>query len=638
MTRPFLFFNTAESRLLNEATLVMAGSNPTATELPIITLTEVESHLFGLLKEAAAQVGQGTVLRVAGGWVRDKLLGKESDDVDIALDNVSGASFAELLNKYLQDKGLETRSIGVIQANPEQSKHLETARVHVLGHWIDFTNLRTETYRADSRIPEISFGTAVEDASRRDFTINSLFYNLQTELVEDWTGQGLADLLGPAGAIRTPLPALTTFLDDPLRLLRAIRFSSRFALPLDANIVAAAENEELQHALFGKVSRERVGLEVEGILSGKDARPAVALEMLVNLGLSDVVFWMPEEVKTRVLPVGGMEGWAQRGLANVRMANALLMEREKPGIWRDIAEGGTEGSMQGAQGSIQGFMQVVRATSAYMQPRREYRLCFLAAMLAPWEKHCMTEERKPVEKKIGVVQWFVREALKHRAKDAEDLTALFGALDRCQSLTETMGAWSGQARGQEGRKVLKMQPGDACGTRDMERRRSEEQDNRWRAARLEAGRLVRDLKGLWRTGLDVACARECASLKGGENPTTESPSKRVCDISVTLKALYEVSNRYQHTIDAVQDMGLDGIWNLRPLLDGKAVISNLGLPKGPLVGAVMDAQIEWQLQYPGGNAEELTKHLQTLVAEGVLGTRDEDGVTHKARKEKKTGK
>eukprot|EP00952_Eustigmatos_sp_NYUAD-ZCMA_P010956 44673-Eustigmatos_ZCMA.PRE.1 len=103
--------------------------------------------------------------------------------------------------------------------------HVVVMQVMVMSYWVDFTNLGTETYQRDSRIPVTSFGTAEEDAYRRDFTINALFYNLNTREVEDLTGRGLTDLLGE-GLIRTPLPARTTFLDDPLRLLRAVRFAA----------------------------------------------------------------------------------------------------------------------------------------------------------------------------------------------------------------------------------------------------------------------------------------------------------------------------------------------------------------------------------------------------------------------------
>ncbi|CAN0482862.1 unnamed protein product, partial [Phaeothamnion confervicola] len=76
------------------------------------------------------------------------------------------------------------------QANPDQSKHLETARMKVCGEWVDLVNLRTETYGADSRIPEAQgFGTAEEDAHRRDFTVNALFYNVNDRCLEDLTGR-----------------------------------------------------------------------------------------------------------------------------------------------------------------------------------------------------------------------------------------------------------------------------------------------------------------------------------------------------------------------------------------------------------------------------------------------------------------
>ena len=91
-------------------------------------------------------LGLVCLLRVAGGWVRDKLLGKPSHDVDIALDNVSGVQFAEAVNDHLDSRGMPKSKIGRIMANPDQSKHLETATVKVCGFEVDFVNLRSETY------------------------------------------------------------------------------------------------------------------------------------------------------------------------------------------------------------------------------------------------------------------------------------------------------------------------------------------------------------------------------------------------------------------------------------------------------------------------------------------------------------
>jgi hypothetical protein len=176
-----------------------------------ITLTDQEQDIFDTLIAAAKHSNSGTILRCAGGWVRDKLLGKESLDIDIALDNMMGKEFAEKVNEYLKSQGKETRHAAVIQSNPDQSKHLETARMKISDVWIDLVNLRSETYAEGSRIPTMKFGTAEQDAFRRDFTFNAMFYNINQGIVEDLTGKGMDDLR--AGLIRTPLPPSVTFLD-----------------------------------------------------------------------------------------------------------------------------------------------------------------------------------------------------------------------------------------------------------------------------------------------------------------------------------------------------------------------------------------------------------------------------------------
>lgn len=101
--------------------------------------------------------------------------------------------------------------MGVIPANPDQSKHLETATLRLHGLSIDMVHLRNETYTEHSRIPTIAVGTPKQDAERRDFTINTLFYNLNTGEVEDYTGRGLQDIKD--GIIRTPLEPKVTFMD-----------------------------------------------------------------------------------------------------------------------------------------------------------------------------------------------------------------------------------------------------------------------------------------------------------------------------------------------------------------------------------------------------------------------------------------
>ena len=113
-----------------------------------------------------------------------------------------------------------------------------------MGLECDFVGLRSETY-TDSRIPDqVQLGTPEEDALRRDLTINSLFYNVHTRQVEDYTGSGLTDLANKVA--RTPLPPKQTFEDDPLRILRCIRFASRFDLSVAEEVIEAIKQPEIQ--------------------------------------------------------------------------------------------------------------------------------------------------------------------------------------------------------------------------------------------------------------------------------------------------------------------------------------------------------------------------------------------------------
>ncbi|KYQ91040.1 tRNA nucleotidyltransferase [Tieghemostelium lacteum] len=254
-----------------------------------IRVSEMEKKLFQLLMTVVRESGCGSTLRVAGGWVRDKLRGDNSHDIDIALDNMMGATFAELVNKHLEETHQEVHRIGVIQSNPDQSKHLETATVKVYDMWIDFVNLRSETYTEGSRIPTIDIGTPLEDALRRDLTINSLFFNINENLIQDYIGTAIKDL--QLGIIRTPLPPLTTFLDDPLRVFRSIRFATRMYFAIDKYLMEAASNQQVKDAIHTKISHQRIAKEFDGMVTGP--RPDLAIHLIQQLGLYQYLFALP---------------------------------------------------------------------------------------------------------------------------------------------------------------------------------------------------------------------------------------------------------------------------------------------------------------------------------------------------------
>ena len=241
-------------------------------------LTEQEKTLRQLLLDTSNYIStiKGCTkpeLRFTGGWVRDKLLGLSSKDIDVSISTMTGFRFGTLMKEYLAQPDTKSKysqdvlgGLAKIEANPEKSKHLETVTTKILGLEIDLVNLRKETYAEDSRNPTMEFGTPEDDAVRRDATVNALFYNLNTSEVEDFTGQGLDDM--QLKIIRTPLPPYQTFKDDPLRVLRCIRFASRLGFKIDCEAEQSMNDWEIKDALRIKISRERVGIEITKMLKG----------------------------------------------------------------------------------------------------------------------------------------------------------------------------------------------------------------------------------------------------------------------------------------------------------------------------------------------------------------------------------
>ncbi|EPX73121.1 tRNA nucleotidyltransferase [Schizosaccharomyces octosporus yFS286] len=262
------------------------------TKANSITLNKSEQQLTDLFLEVSNTIGQGSEqqpeLRFAGGWVRDKLLGIESHDIDVAVDCMPGYDFAKHLQAYMQSNHPEYKTrIVKIDANPEKSKHLETATAKILGKDIDFVNLRPHTFsNSHLHLDNSIFGTPLEDALRRDATINALFYNLRTKQVEDYTENGLSDL--ESKVIRTPLPADETFSDDPLRAVRCIRFASKFNFEIHPDTFSALKNHILHDRLRSSISRERIGVEIDKILSHCDT--SRAFRIIHNSGLFAPIF------------------------------------------------------------------------------------------------------------------------------------------------------------------------------------------------------------------------------------------------------------------------------------------------------------------------------------------------------------
>lgn len=301
-----------------------------------------------------------------------------------------GQNFAERLREFLLAKQIPTSAFGVIQANPERSKHLETATLTIYGYPIDFVNLRAESYSSTSRIPTIKFGSPLEDALRRDITINALFYNIHSEAVEDFCGTGFSDL--EQGIIRTPLAPRETLLDDPLRLLRVVRFATRLCFRIEPELMAAIGDAQVDNAFRGKISRERVGIELDKILRDRNAYRGI--EMLHQLGVFNLVFDVPEEVREQVA------------------SQAIPFP---------------------APHTVETILRMFRSREKTYGSAKEYRLALLVHCLLPHTAISVT--RGPARptlrpKEESLVSSIIRDSLKFTNQDISDVGRLLDNLDQ----------------------------------------------------------------------------------------------------------------------------------------------------------------------------------------------------------------
>ena len=229
----------------------------------------LDRPVFRLVGEVAGE--RGVRAFVIGGYVRDCLLGRECTDIDIVVEG-SGIDFARAVGERCGRQVSYFPSFG-------------TAMLKWHGDEIEFVGARKESYRRESRKPIVENGTLEDDQLRRDFTINALALSLMPdnygELVDPFGG--VRDLA--AGIIRTPLDPDTTYSDDPLRMLRAVRFAAKLSTPgFEFKIVP--ESMESMRALSGRLSIlsvERIAEEITKMLA--TPRPSMAFRLLDEAGL-----------------------------------------------------------------------------------------------------------------------------------------------------------------------------------------------------------------------------------------------------------------------------------------------------------------------------------------------------------------
>ncbi|WP_304722042.1 CCA tRNA nucleotidyltransferase [uncultured Alistipes sp.] len=214
---------------------------------------------------------QGVKAFVVGGYVRDHYLCRPSTDIDVVVVG-SGIALAEALGRELHTKVSVFKTFG-------------TAMLRAGGVEVEFVGARRESYTHDSRKPQVEAGTLEDDQRRRDFTINALAWSLNGdsfgELVDPFGG--LDDL--DACIIRTPCDPDITFSDDPLRMMRAVRFAAQLGFSIEDETFEAIRRNASRIKI---VSRERIASELNKIVLSPV--PSMGFELLELTGLLELIF------------------------------------------------------------------------------------------------------------------------------------------------------------------------------------------------------------------------------------------------------------------------------------------------------------------------------------------------------------
>lgn len=227
--------------------------------------------VFNIISELAKEEKKQAF--VIGGYVRDALLQRPSKDIDIVILG-NGVEFAEKLNEK-------------IEGNTYLSvfKNFGTAMIKFKDWEIELVGARKESYRRDSRKPIVENGTLHDDQNRRDFTINALAISLNHESYGEFIDpfNGLNDLNNKV--IRTPLDPEITFSDDPLRMMRAIRFATQLGFKIDSLTFDAIKNQSERIAI---ISKERIIDELNKIILSPI--PSIGFNLLDQSGLLKLIF------------------------------------------------------------------------------------------------------------------------------------------------------------------------------------------------------------------------------------------------------------------------------------------------------------------------------------------------------------
>ena len=309
-------------------------------KLDVKQLLDDQAHLYNILLEIGEVADDHDIeAYLVGGFVRDLLLNRRNKDIDVVVVG-DGLKFADWVSKAL-------KAYPVVKF-----KEFGTAMIPLQHVELEIVSARKEIYREDSRNPKVSFTDLNEDLKRRDFTINTMALSINKrdfgKFIDPF--HGLADL--KANKIITPLDPKETFFEDPLRMLRAVRFATQLSFEIEANTFSAIKKYAERIKI---ISKERIRDEFLKILMTE--RPSYGVELLYQSGLMDYLF--PELVALR--GVDNQGGYKHKDvyfhtlkvLDNVSNVNAGQTLRIAA-LYHDIAKPSTKKFIEGVGWTFHG--------------------------------------------------------------------------------------------------------------------------------------------------------------------------------------------------------------------------------------------------------------------------------------------
>lgn len=343
-----------------------------------------EKAIFETISKAAQDIGQPVYL--IGGYVRDRILGNTCKDIDIVSEG-NGIDLAHAIAARLKPK---PRVVVYQRFGTAMLKHRDFE--------LEVVGARKESYRSDSRKPIVENGTIRDDQLRRDFTVNALSVSLNPDsygkLIDPF--DGLKDMQDKI--LRTPLDPNITFSDDPLRMLRGIRFAGQLDFTIHPDTLQAISDNARRIKI---VSKERITGELEKML--KTPKPSISFKLLFDTGLLQIIF--PE--LANLYGVEEVNGWAHKDNFYHTLQVVDNLAAKTDNVWlrwgavlHDIAKPATKKFQPGQGWTFHGH----DAVGAGMVPRIFKRL------------------RLPLDHKMKYVQKLVRLHLRPISLTKEEIT------------------------------------------------------------------------------------------------------------------------------------------------------------------------------------------------------------------------